>query len=102
MFKFTLFADDSTLTATFPKNEANITDKLNNELVLVNSWLTANKISVNADKTKYIIFSYRRQTMLNLIRIGNVKIEETTDIKFLGVHLDKKLSFKYHVKYLSQ
>ena len=37
LFNFTLFADD-TLTAAFQSNETNITEKLNNELVSVNSW----------------------------------------------------------------
>ena len=101
IFRFTLFADDSTLTATFRNNERNITEKINNELSLVNTWLMANKIAVNPDKTKYIAFSYRRKIALNLIRIGNIKIKETSNIKFLGVYLDTKLSFKYHVKYIS-
>ena len=101
LFRFTLFADDSTLTATFRKDEINITDKINNELALVNSWLVANKIAVNADKTKYIAFSCRRNIVLNLLHIGDVRIKETSHIKFLGVHLDAKLTFRQHVKYIS-
>ena len=101
MFQFTLFADDSTLTATFHRDETEITNKVNDELIYVNYWLMANKIAINADKTKYIAFTYRRQTMLNLIRIGDIRIRETTDIKFLGVYLDRSLTFKNHVKYIS-
>ena len=54
LFRFTLFADDSTLTAIFSNGERNVTEKIKNELSYVNSWLVANKIAVNADKTKYL------------------------------------------------
>ena len=101
LFQFTLFADDSTLTASFPITDVDMTGKINSDLAQVNSWLTSNKIAINSDKTKYISFSYRREVPLALIRIGDVKIKETNDIKFLGVYLDKRLTFKYHVKYIA-
>ena len=50
-FKFTLFADDSTLTCSF-KNipTERIANIINKELTLVNKWLKANKIKVNVSK----------------------------------------------------
>ena len=101
LFQFTLFADDSTLTATFPKDCNNITITLNRELDLVSCWLIANKRVVNADKTKYINYSYRRNTKIDLIKIGTIKIKETYSIKFLGVYLDKHLNFRSHISYIS-
>ena len=101
LFRFTLFADDSTLTVKFSKHEFNITSTINRELINVNNWLISNKIAINPDKTKYIAFNYRNKPVIDLIRIGNIKIKETNDIKFLGIYLDSNLKFKRHVKYIS-
>ena len=101
-FQYTLFADDSTLTTTFPKDSNNIAATLNGELEHINSWLGANKIMINADKTKYINYAYRRSTNIDLLKIGCYKGRETFSIKFLGVYLDKHLTFKSHVNYISK
>ena len=78
LFKFILFADDSTLSTLFPEEKAlEFTLTLNHELNNVNNWLTANRICINADKTKYTIFSYRRLLHLTNVKIGSATIEET-------------------------
>ena len=61
LFKFILFADDSTLSTSFAEEKTlEFTLTLNHELNNVNNLLTLNSICINADKTKYIIFSYRK------------------------------------------
>ena len=102
LFKFSLFADDSTLTVTFSKGHFDVTGTLNSELESINSWLNSNKIVINADKTKYINFAYRSSIQLDLIKIGGSRIKETESIKFLGVYLDKNLSFRSHINYISK
>ena len=63
LLKFILFADDSTLSTSFAEENAlEFTLTLNHELNNVNNWLTSNRICINADKTKYMIFSYRKLT----------------------------------------
>ena len=66
------------------------------ELNKVNNWLTSNRICINADKTKYMIFSFRKLFHLTNIKIGSATIEETNNIKFLGIIFDKRLTLKYH------
>jgi len=100
IFNFTLFADDSTLSAAFPKT-ANIEPILNTELEKINSWLSANKISINVNKTKFIVFSYQEKFNILPLKIGNSNIEETDSIKFLGLHIDKHLTFKNHINHIS-
>jgi hypothetical protein len=101
LFKYILFADDSTLSASFPKTDMEIAIKINNELVSVNSWLDTNKICMNVDKTKFITFSYKRNIDIPMLKMGNADISEVDNIKFLGMHLDRHLLFKNHVDYIS-
>jgi len=100
-FKYILFADDSTLSTTFNETESNIAvQTINSELKHVSKWLKVNKISINIDKTKYILFSYRKELKLPPIYIGNSQVIETSHTKFLGVHLDQHLTFKQHVNFI--
>ena len=39
------------------------------ELNNVNNWLTSNRICINADKTKYMIFSYRNYYILLILKV---------------------------------
>ena len=66
---------------------------INNELICLNRWLKSNKISNNADRTKYMLFSYNKIANFKTMKIVNNKINETSVTKFLGIHLDKKLNF---------
>ena len=59
LLKLILFADDSTLSTSFAEENAmEFTLTLNHELSNVNNWLTSNRICINADKTKFMNFSY--------------------------------------------
>ena len=44
-----------------------------------------------------MLFSYNKNANFPIIKIGNNKINETSDPKFLGIHLDKKLNFVNHI-----
>ena len=97
-FKFCIFADDSTLTCKFDNSdELMIKNRLENELVVVNNWLQMNKIKINYDKSKFIIFSYGKKYSLDKIKFGSNFISSTDNTKFLGIIVDNHLNFKAHV-----
>ena len=52
---FYLFADDTNIYYE-SKNLSNLITIVNRELRLVKNWLDASKLSLNIDKTKYVIF----------------------------------------------
>ena len=101
-FKYILYADDSTLSTCINDNNIRKFAKtVNLELRKVHLWLSANNITINKDKTKYILFSYNKKIKLPKIKIGNNIISETTVTKFLGIHIDKNLTFKSHISEIS-
>ena len=90
------FADDSTLHVKF-KRGSNITDIVDSELTSINTWLLANKLCLNIDKTKYMIFYLKNKPPDLNISIANTLIGRTDVHKFLGVYIDDKLNFGTHI-----
>ena len=79
----------------------------NFELSKIEDWFKANKLTLNADKTKYILFKNKKEdvsiTSLKL-QIDNKDIEKVgtgcknESFKFVGVHLDENLNWNHHLK----
>ncbi len=59
MFDFIIYADD---TALHYQYYTPISDILNNELSMVNNWLKVNKLSLNINERKYMIFHIKRKS----------------------------------------
>ena len=68
------------------KNE-DIAPRINSELEIINSWLISNKLYLNIDKTKYMIFSIKDKPPDLTLNIGNSHIDRTNVQKFLGVYM---------------
>ena len=96
---FILFADD---TNAFIKGKdiTNTINVLNAELVKVAIWFHANQLSLNIKKTKYMIFSNKQSMSNHSVNIRGVELECVPSIKFLGVMVDNKLSWKEHIMYI--
>ncbi len=75
------------------------------ELSIVCEWLRANKLTLNAAKTKYVVFGSHNKLQnkpdLN-ITIGNSVIERVSCMKYLGIQLDEHLTFVEHISYIHQ
>lgn len=96
----TLFADDSTITIPC-KNTDTYEKEINDSIHLIVKWLEENNIKINLAKTKLIHFSQRINTKSNLnIHFHDQPIAEVDSIKFLGLHIDKKLNWKPHTEIL--
>ena len=100
---FYLFADDTNIYYE-SKDLSDLIRIVNKELRLVKKWLDSNKLSLNIDKTNYIIF---HSSSINVssgsdIRIGKKYIKRVKFVKFLGLLLDEHLSWKYHLSELSK
>ena len=99
------FADDTNLLYTVdyskPRNR-NPLRKLNIDLKSLNQWLLANKISLNATKTELIYFRNNRTQIPNgNLKLNGVKLEPTSQIKYVGITFDEHLTFKRHITLLN-
>ena len=91
------FADDTNLLYS-DKSLKNLRKTMNYELKCLFEWLCANRQSLNVDKTEFILFRPKRtQTERITLKLNGHKIHESNQIKYLGILLDPKLSWKVHI-----
>ena len=97
-----LYADDTALYTT-AESQVEIMLNFRVELSIVSEWLKANRLSLNADKTKYMVFGSKNllttKPDLNLT-VGDKSIERVSSTKYLGVILAEHLSFDEHVSFV--
>lgn len=60
-------------------------------------WFTKWRININTAKTQAVIFSKRRVQQPQRICIFGDYVNYAPSVKYLGVHLDSKLTFKQHI-----
>ena len=99
--KFVLFADDSNLYLS-NDNLNDLTTMLNQELELVRKWIISNKLTLNLNKTHYIIF-HRKKIPLHIpsIMLGNSVLERVQFTQFLGVTIQENLRWDKHIQKVS-
>ena len=76
---------------------------INSKLLRVNNWLNANKLILNALKSKALLIPPKtRQQAPNLkITIDSCQISVVYEsVKYLGIYLDNKLTFGPYISYL--
>ena len=98
--KVRLFADDAILTLG-DKDEKNLQHIMNDQLTKIDDWTKINQLTINYKKTNFMIFTRKKKISSPLsIRIGQNIINHKTNVKYLGVVIDEKMSWKNHVNYL--
>ena len=93
-----LFADDTSIFYSH-SNITHLIATLNNELNNINIWMKANKLSVNIEKTNYIVFKSRQKKINdNFALFYDTKLlKQKHDVNFLGVYIDENLYWKPHI-----
>ena len=100
---FYLFADDTNIY--HESNSLNDLERtVNKELNKFYLWLNLNRLSLNIDKTNFIIFHpYNKPVKQQVtVKINNTAINEKEYIKYLGVLVDSSLNWKHHISTLAK
>ena len=99
-----MFADNTNFL--FVHSNVNTLFKtVNDELIKINEWFSANKLSLNVGKTKFSLFHKSGKKKASPLiyqnkKINNHDIERVNIMKFISVLLDDNLSWKEHIKHL--
>ena len=95
-----LFADDTNLFCT-GSNLSDLVCRINQEIKTIYSWVKANKLSLNIDKTNFRLDLPQKgfSRVMGELQIEGMRIMEVHETKFLGVFIDNKLSWKPHIRY---
>lgn len=98
-----LFADDTALF--YPHNDIHtIISLMEKDLRILNEYFNANLLSLNASKTKYMIFKSIRKIVPDhdQVRLGCNIIEKVYCFKYLGILFDPVLSWINHINLIEK
>ena len=87
------FADDNSPFRMAPSIPI-VLNQLENEASLILEWIRSNGFKANPDKFKLIVSENGKHS----IEVSGVNIENSSNVKLLGIKLDNKLTFNEHVQ----
>ena len=92
-----MFADVTNLIYS-SKNIKTLFKTINFELTKVFEWLKTNKLSIDIDKTNFMLFHPSSVTKnLPLLFLDGIKIEEVSSAKFLGVQINDNITLEQKI-----
>ena len=109
-FDLVLYADDTTLNTALGSITQNCTNLvetshiISNELNKIYLWLNANRLSLNFEKKKYMIFQrqHKKARTLSLdIKINDYSVEQVEEFDFLGLTINSNLNWTSHINKIS-
>ena len=96
-FIFTIYADDTSLLLTDTSLNS-LHQNLEQELMLIISWLESNNLNLNLNKTNYILFQNRsRKYYIPQVILKGEQVQRVSHTKFLGLHIDENVNWSYHI-----
>ena len=98
------FADDTCIIFASKKMKTMET-LINHEVKLCTEWLKTNRLSLNVDKSKLIIFQSKQRPYdySNFsIKLNGLKINHSDYVKYLGVYIHKNLSWGYQINQVNK
>ncbi len=97
-----IYADDTALLA-HGKSKDEIQWKIPSDIDNLKKWFESNKLSLNCTKTKSMLLCGRHSRLKSeelYISIDGNAVECVSEMKYLGLIVDRHLSFKQHVNKL--
>ena len=95
------YADDTVISYT-DKNQQKINEILMENLTALAEWCEMNKLTVNVGKTKSMYFGSRNITKKidygKKMMLNGRELQQVDHYKYLGVILDKNMTFKLHIE----
>ena len=86
-----LFADDTNITASH-YNKDTLEKSVINEMITISNWMKLSRLSINYNKTEYIVITNKKKMPNYQIKIDKNVITQNNCIKYVGVLIDESLS----------
>ena len=102
-FLFTILYADDTCVVLGGKSLENLITLMNQELHLFYIWLQSNKLTLNFQKTFYIIFHRERLKLHNTtidLQMGDCNLNKVNNLKYIGLIIDDTISWLHHITYI--
>lgn len=89
------FADDTAILSVHPDpGQASL--NLQQSLDILTNWFKTWRININGTKSVHITFTLNRNSCPP-VTINNSQLPQVTEVKYLGIHIDSKLTWKTHI-----
>ena len=101
--KAVAFVDDLIL-AIRGESASVVENYSNGEMRKITAWATQNKIRFNDEKSEVMLVTRRKRKEPRVIKVylNNKILEQVTMMKYLGIILDHKFTFKEHITYVAE
>lgn len=90
------FADDTAVLSVHV-NPNTASRVLQGHLDKIQTWLKAWRIKANEKKSTHITFTLKKMNCPS-VKLNNVSIPQHDVVKYLGLHLDRRLTWKKHIE----
>jgi hypothetical protein len=94
--KLIAFADDLAIL-TCGKTLSVAEAYANSNLAITENWAWKNKMKFNASKSKAMVIARKRSQDEIKIFLNNRSLEQVTEMKYLGIHFESRISFNKHI-----
>ncbi|VVC44231.1 Reverse transcriptase domain [Cinara cedri] len=89
------FADDKAILALHSEPET-ASNLIQSHLNLLQTWYKECDIKINESKSAHCTFTFRHSNCPT-ITLNNIPIPPTQNIRYLGLHLDRRLTWAYYI-----
>ena len=90
-----MYADDTSVTCSAEDIDT-LCDDLRTELTNISEWMRQNNLSINANKSEFLIVGHKRQLISihepEQLKVDEEPIRRVQTVKHLGLRIDEKLS----------
>ena len=94
---YILYADDTALVYV-GADLKELTDHVNQKLSLISDWCKFNKLSLNPEKSEFLLVTNRKLAVHPLIKIDNKVVRKVDRARYLGILIDDHLKFHNHIE----
>lgn len=95
--KILQFADDTSIIVSSREGGDILKENISTAIKTLQRWFNTNNLTLNVNKTQILKFSYHQSKEMLAIPYNDTFITSSERIDFLGIGLDSRLDWSYHI-----